>query len=97
MKKLLLITGLALGFISCEPDEIKTPTNSCGCGEIIESHFSTYQAPNNQIKDCIEFKMINNCSGDVITKIMLAPSLSQLQAIAPSYAVGKYTCNGQIK
>lgn len=59
MKKLILISAIALTFLSCSPDEITDTSTKCKCGEITQIYYVRYS--NGQCLRNIKVK--NNCSG----------------------------------
>ena len=61
MKKLLVLSALVLGLVSCEKDEV--PTSDCGCDKIIFTSIN-YKIPNSGF-----YKVSNDCNPQVTRDI----------------------------
>ena len=78
MKKLFLISALALSVFGCAPEERDT-SNDCNCGEVIQALHLTL--PTGEKVTTLQVR--NNCSGQVTT----------IGLSGHRYAVGQQYCN----
>ena len=66
MKKLVLVSALAIGLFSCQKEEVTpqpvTPAKNCGCDRIVNIVRAKYSHPGHTTKYFATITTVNDCS-----------------------------------